>query len=98
MRMQTPDPKLLSRSIKEQARAAGFDKVGIAPAEPLSAEHARLEEWLRRGYHGEMSWMARDPRQRTCPQIIFPEARSVIVVVLNYYTPAQHSENPATGK
>src|SRR5437870_8223329 len=96
--MASPNLKLLSQSIKERARAIGFDKLGIVPAEPLIAEQERLQEWLRRGYHGEMGWMARDPRQRTCPQMIFPEARSVVVVVLNYYTPAQHSENPATGK
>jgi len=98
MKIATPDPKLLSQSIKERARAAGFDKVGIARAQPLPAEHAQLEEWLGRGYHAEMSWMARDPRQRTTPSMIFPQARSVVVVALNYYIPDKHAENPATGK
>ena len=92
------DPKLLSRLIKDRARAAGFDKVGIVPAEPLIAEQQHLQEWLRRGYHGEMSWMARDPQQRIHPRRIFPEAHSVVVVALNYYLPDQHAENPATGK
>ncbi len=58
------DHERISRTrIKDRAAALeslGFDKVGIVPAEPLSPERARLEEWLRRGYHGEMSWMARD--------------------------------------
>jgi len=93
-----PDKARLTAEIKSRALQLGFSKLGIVPAEPLIAEQERLQEWLRRGYHGEMGWMARDPRQRTCPQMIFPEARSVVVVVLNYYTPAQHSENPATGK
>ena len=98
MERNHPDKARLTAEIKSRALQLGFSKLGIVPAEPLIAEQERLQEWLRRGYHGEMGWMARDPRQRTCPQMIFPEARSVVVVVLNYYTPAQHSENPATGK
>ena len=88
----------MSAQIKTRAHELGFHKVGIVRAESLSSERRRLEEWLGRGYHGEMSWMARDPEQRTNPHRIFPEARSVVVVALNYYTPHQHSHNPATGK
>jgi epoxyqueuosine reductase len=54
--------------------------------------------WLDRGYHAEMAWMARDPEMRTDPRRLFPVARSVIVVAKNYYTPAEHSDDPATGK
>lgn len=67
-------------------------------ASQLCVERERLEEWLRRGYHGEMNWMARDPGQRTDPRKIFPEARSVIVVALNYYTSHQYSDSQASGK
>ncbi len=87
-----------SAQIKQRALQLGFSKVGIAREEQLSAERERLKEWLARGYHGEMSWMARDPEQRTDPRKLFPEARSVIVVALNYYTPHQHSDSSATGK
>ena len=80
-----------TESIKSQALELGFEKVGIVPAGPLTEEHVRLEEWLRRGYHAEMPYMARDPEQRGDPRKIFPEAKSVIVVALNYYTPHQHS-------
>jgi epoxyqueuosine reductase len=45
-----------------------------------------------------MSWMARDVHKRISPRQIFPQARSVVVVALNYFTPHQHQENPATGK
>ena len=88
----------LSREIKARARAEGFQKVGIVPADALSDERVRLEEWLRRGYQGEMSWMARDPVQRTDPRQLFPPARSVVVVALNYFTSHQHEDNPVTGK
>jgi epoxyqueuosine reductase len=88
------DPSVLSALIKSRARELGFHKVGTVPAEVLSAEHERLEEWLRRGFHGEMSWIARDPGQRTDTRNLFPAARSVIVVALNYYTPHEHSDEP----
>lgn len=87
-----------SAAIKDRARVEGFNKVGIVSAVALDDEERRLKEWLARGYHATMSWMARDVEKRVSPREIFPEARSVIVVALNYYTPHQHEENPATGK
>ena len=89
----------LSERIKGRARELGFQEVGIVPAAPLEEEHARLEEWLRRGYHGEMAWMARDPARRTDPRELLPGARSVVVVALNYYTPHEHdARDPSVGK
>jgi epoxyqueuosine reductase len=91
-------PALLSRRIKERALALGFHKVGIVPAGALAAERVRLIEWLERGFHGEMGWMARDATERTDPRLVFPHARSVVVVALNYYTPHGHTDDPAAGK
>jgi epoxyqueuosine reductase len=88
----------LSRLIKQRAVAEGFEKVGIVPAETLHIERDKLLEWLGRGYHGNMSWMARDPEMRTDPRKLFPSARSVIVVAKNYYTPSKHADDSATGK
>jgi epoxyqueuosine reductase len=91
-------PVAISQMIKEKARKLGFHKVGIVRAEPLVNERARLEEWLSRGYHGEMAWMARDPSQRTDPRLVFPSALSVVVVALNYFTPHDHEDSPDSGK
>jgi len=89
---------ILADDIKERARCEGFNKVGIVGASSLDAEGRRLKEWLSRGYQGEMAWMARDPDKRSNPLEIFPDARSVVVVALNYYTPRQHQQTPGTGK
>src|SRR5262250_2298810 len=91
-----PNAALRSEQIKTYARQLGFSKVGLARAETLT-ERDRLSEWLTRGYHGEMVWMARDPEQRSDPKKVFPEARSVVVVTLNYYTPHQHQVRTACG-
>src|ERR1041384_1155964 len=88
----------MAAQIKARAHAEGFHKVGIVRAEALAAERTRLEEWLRRGYHATMQWLARDPAQRTDPRLIMPAARSVVVVALNYYTPHEHVADAATGK
>lgn len=58
------------------AIAAGFDDIGFAAARPLEDDLARLHAWLAEERHGEMSWMARDPRRRAAPS---PWVRSVIV-------------------
>jgi epoxyqueuosine reductase len=92
------DPGALTQAIKQRARAIGFDLVGIVRAEQLSSERAYLLEWLARGYQGDMQWMARDPETRVDPRKLFPPARSVVAVALNYYTPHQHSDNSHTGK
>jgi epoxyqueuosine reductase len=45
-----------------------------------------------------MSWMARDVGRRINPSEIFPAARSVVVVALNYFTPHEHQQSSTTGK
>ena len=91
-------PRETSRCIRDRALREGFDKVGIVRATQLDDEHNRLTQWLKRGYHGEMRWMARDPEMRTDPRQFFPAARSVVVVAINYYTPEKHKDDPETGK
>ena len=88
--MSSRENTSLTEQIKARAGELGFDKIGIVRAEALIEERARLEEWLRRGYHGEMTYMTRDPEQRSHPRKLFSGAKSVIVVALNYYTPHEH--------
>lgn len=90
--------RALTDSIKQRARIEGFDKVGIVSANALVNEGRLLQEWLDRGYHGDMAWMARNVEKRIDPRQLFPAARSIVVVALNYFTPAQHSNSSTTGK
>ena len=78
-------PLKLAQLIKQRAQTEGFSAVGITTAAPLKEEADRLRWWLGRGYHGTMSWMARYGDRRAWPQEFFPEARSVVMVALNYY-------------
>jgi epoxyqueuosine reductase len=91
-------PALLTEGIRARARELGFHKVGVVPAAPLLEERARLAEWLARGHHGEMAWMAREVERRTDPSLFLEGARSVVVVAMNYYTPHEHADEAGTGK
>jgi len=88
----------LTQKIKAKALELGFSKVGIARAEGLGADGERLKEWLRRGYHASMSWMAERTEERADPRILLPGARSVIAVAVNYYTGAEHRPKEGEGK
>lgn len=81
----------LSANIKQFAIDAGFDRVAFVPAVKLDDEAERLNDWLNAGYNASMEWIARDPQRRTDPREIFPAARSVVVVLKNYYTDHRHT-------
>jgi epoxyqueuosine reductase len=91
-------PARLTALVKARAAALGFQKVGVARAESLTEERARLEEWLARGHHAAMGWMARDTARRTDPRELLEGARSVVAVALNYFTPHEHTNEEGTGK
>ncbi|MBK9163361.1 MAG: tRNA epoxyqueuosine(34) reductase QueG [Acidobacteria bacterium] len=86
------------KELKRLAIEAGFDLAGVARAGALSEAHDRLLEWLGRGNHAEMAWMAREPEKRSDPRLLFPGAKTVLSVALNYYTPHTHSAAPDAGK
>ncbi len=88
----------LTKKIKQKALEIGFHKVGIAKAEELKTEGKHIKEWLEMGYHGEMKWMEREPEKRSDPRILFPEAKSLVVLAMNYYTPHKHEEDNSKGK
>lgn len=70
--------------IRTQALALGFDAVGFADAAADPADREHLRTYLAEGRHGDMDWMARTAERRADPQTLWPEARSVIVVGVNY--------------
>ena len=88
----------LSENIRTWALEIGFDKVGIAAAVRLDTEGEHLFKWLDAGYHGEMTWMERWRDKRIDPNELLPNARSVVAVALNYFTPPEHSDQPGSGK
>jgi len=77
-------PNSISDQIKAQATAEGFDLVRFAGAKAVPENAARLNEFLSAGYHGEMDWMAERANWRADPQGMWPAAKSVIMLGVNY--------------
>ena len=81
------EERSIEERVKRWGRELGFDAVAIAGT-ALEAEEARLVEWLARGWHGEMDYMARHGARRARPAELVPGTLSVISARLNY-TPRQ---------
>jgi epoxyqueuosine reductase len=74
----------IREAIRAEALGRGFDAVGFAKAELAESARAGLAEFLARGYHGEMGWMAARAEQRGDPETLWPDARTVVVLGVNY--------------
>lgn len=91
----------LAEKIKHKALNLGFDLVAITDASPISANQIKhFSDWLDAGFSAEMSYLHRNFEKRTNPQKLFPPARSVIIVGLNYkcQSQAQKPSDQPTGK
>jgi epoxyqueuosine reductase len=80
----------VSEWIRDYARALGFELVGIAPAQPPPHAESFLH-WLAQGYAGAMEYLERTAHLRVNPAELLPDARSAVVVGLNY-APAELPE------
>ncbi len=87
------DLRQLAAAVKAEARASGFDLCGIAASDPFEREGRALAEWVGRGYHGEMAYMARNAPRSPRPRAVVPEARALVVVGMYYGSP----DEPAGG-
>ena len=85
----TPD------EIRAQASELDFIACGITHPGP-SAHGDALDRWLANGYAGTMRYLHRQARRRKDPQAIAPEARSVIVVLDNYYNRPESARGSTT--
>jgi len=74
----------LSDTLKQHARALGFDAAGIARADEAWEAGARLADFVAEGRHGDMRWMEDTLARRRAPTAMWPEARSALVVAMNY--------------
>lgn len=75
-----------SDKIKQKAKELGFLECGIVEAGFLEEESPHLVDWLKKGMHGEMSYMERNLEKRLDPRELVENARTVIVVLQNYTT------------
>ncbi|MBK6478790.1 MAG: DUF1730 domain-containing protein [Saprospiraceae bacterium] len=85
-------PAQTSQWIKQKAQELGFVHAGISKVRKLDEESDRLQDWLSKGFHGDMEYMARNQSLRLDPSQLVPGAQSVISLAYNYYQPMPHKE------
>lgn len=90
--------KITNEIVIKKAKKSGFDLVGFAKAEVLNEEVDYLKEWLQKGFHAGMDYMERNQEKRRDVRNIFPDAKSIISLGMNYYTPDKHNQSVDEGK
>ncbi|MCH7925290.1 MAG: DUF1730 domain-containing protein, partial [Planctomycetes bacterium] len=84
-------PAIRSRMTKKLAQELGFDRCGIAAAQPVS-RRGYFRTWLDDGKAGSMQYLHRYFDQRVDPQVLLPGAQSVIVTALLYHQAPPHDD------
>ncbi len=84
-----------SQQIKDFAlKELGVSLIGICEAEPLIQAKANFDQFLKANLYGDMDYLAKY-ESRANPSFLLPNAKSVIVIGINYYrekpdTPIDH--------
>jgi len=76
----------LRLQLDQWATEAGFQQVGVTDID-LSQHGERLQQWLKQGYHGEMSYMADHDDMRWRPDKLHPGSIRAISVRMDYLAP-----------
>ena len=74
----------LVERLKQRAREEGFDRIGFARLQSDAQMAARLRHFIAQNFHGDMAWLAATEARRGSPLALWPEARSAIVLAINY--------------
>jgi epoxyqueuosine reductase len=80
------DPARLLEQIRQWSIELGFQQLAVSSTE-LGADEARLRNWLAKGYHGDMDYMARHGDKRSRPAELVPGTLRVISVRMDYFPP-----------
>ena len=67
-----------------EARALGFDCVGVTDPDAIAQAAKHFRDFLDAGSHGDMDWLADRPERRADPRGLWPDVRSVIMLGVNY--------------
>jgi epoxyqueuosine reductase len=77
-------PAGLKAALAGEARALGFDHVGVTAPGAIEQAAKHFREFLDTGAHGDMHWLAARPERRADPRALWPGVRSVIMLGVNY--------------
>ncbi|MCK1420112.1 tRNA epoxyqueuosine(34) reductase QueG [Bradyrhizobium sp. 180] len=78
------DPTELKTQLAHEARALGFDCIGITAPGTIESAGKYFLEFIASGGHGDMDWLAASPERRVDPRGLWQDVRSVIMLGVNY--------------
>ena len=74
----------MNAALRAIARQHGFDAVGVTRPDAIPQAKPYFERFIAEGQHGDMDWLAATAERRTDPQVLWPDARAVVMLGLNY--------------
>jgi epoxyqueuosine reductase len=74
----------IKTALAGEARQHGFDVIGVTRPDAIGEAKPYFERFIAEGQHGDMDWLAATAARRTDPRALWPNARSVIMLGLNY--------------
>ncbi|MEP3275889.1 MAG: tRNA epoxyqueuosine(34) reductase QueG [Stappiaceae bacterium] len=90
----------LKRLLGQRAEKLGFDGMRVTRSDSIPDAPAQLQQFLELGYHGTLDWLSERTAERTDPRKLWPDAKSVIVLGMNYgpeTDPLAHLSQPEIG-
>ncbi len=87
-----PNKNHYTKLIKNEANRLGFGFCGISKAEFLADEAPKLAQWLKENKNGKMAYMENHFDKRLNPTLLVDDAKSVISLLYNYYTPIKQND------
>ena len=58
--------------------------IGVTRPDAIGHAKPHFERFIADGQHGDMDWLAGTAARRTDPQVLWPDARSVVMLGMNY--------------
>lgn len=83
----------LKARLEERALAEGFSKMRVCRPDSVPDIAGRLQQFVDAGMHGQMGWMAERMNWRGAPDVLWPEAKSVIMLAETYTPPGDPMED-----
>jgi len=82
--VEKTDSLALKEKILSKAREIGFDLCGVTLAKPVE-HYTEFLEWIKQGKGGDMEYMKASPERRKNPKAMYPDVKSIISCIVNYY-------------
>jgi epoxyqueuosine reductase len=95
--MTSRQKSLVTAKIRREARRLGFFKMGVARC-GLLPRRDKYDRWLAEGMHGGMGYMQRQHARRCDPGSVLAEARTLLVLAMNYHTGGHLEAKPLQGR